>query len=79
MRTADRDRTLTVCPLIRMRPDVTSSRPLIMLRRVDFPQPDGPRMDSREPCSTATFSPSITVSGGSPRRGNCLRTLSMTR
>ena len=40
-------------PLMEISPVVTSSRPAIMLSRVDLPQPEGPTRTRNSPSSTA--------------------------
>src|SRR5688500_6768758 len=67
-------RSLTRSPPMRSSPDVMSSRPAIMLRVVDFPQPDGPTRMMHSP-SAISMSTSRTATAPS---GYCLVTLSRT-
>lgn len=41
-----------LCPSMRISPVVGRSRPPIKFRSVDFPEPDGPTMESISPRST---------------------------
>ena len=47
------DISLIICPLKLTEPEVGLSSPEIVLRRVDFPWPLGPMIDTREPDSTS--------------------------
>src|SRR3569833_411535 len=57
--------SLTRSPAMRSSPEVMSSRPAIMLRVVDFPQPDGPTrmMNSPSAISRATSCTAVVPSG----------------
>src|SRR5215831_18016726 len=50
-------KSLTRRPAMMMSPSVTVSRPAIMLRSVDLPQPDGPTSTRNSPASTAMSMP----------------------
>ncbi len=59
-------RRFTICPPIRISPDVGVSRPAIIRRRVVFPEPEGPRKTRNSPSFvarltslTAPSSPSV--------------------
>ena len=45
-------------PSITSSPEVIASRPAIIRRVVDFPQPDGPSRIMNSPCSTASVTAS---------------------
>ena len=49
-------RLFTSTSPIKMLPSSMASRPAIMLRVVDLPQPEGPRRVTNSPGSTRTFS-----------------------
>lgn len=66
--------SLTRSPAIRSSPEVMSSSPAIMLRVVDFPQPDGPTRMTNSP-SAISRSTSDTATAPS---GNFLPTPSST-
>ena len=51
---------LTRLPSIRMSPEVASSRPAMIRRSVDFPQPEGPTKTQNSPSATSRSTPLIT-------------------
>src|ERR1700722_9142497 len=57
---ADGKRCSQRTPSSRISPAVTSSRPAIILRRVDFPHPDGPTNTVNEPDFTTRSIPWMT-------------------
>ena len=46
--------SVTSTPLMKQSPTVISSRPAIILKSVDLPQPDGPRSAVNDPFSTVS-------------------------
>ena len=54
-------RASTDLPLIRMSPSFGASNPAIILSRVVFPQPEGPRMEKNEPLGIRNETPSTAV------------------
>ena len=48
---------LTSRPLIRIWPEEISSRPAIVFKSVDLPQPEGPTMTMNSPCATERSMP----------------------
>src|SRR5258706_16094899 len=55
--------SVTSRPLMRMRPEVTVSRPAIMRSAVVLPQPEGPSSTMNSPSATPSESSCRTVSG----------------
>ena len=55
-------RSVTSRSPMRMRPELTSSRPASMRRDVDLPHPDGPRRQATSPGGTARCTSRTTVS-----------------
>ena len=53
-------------PVMLTVPVVGRSRVPIRCSSVDFPEPDGPTMQTNSPSFTAKLTPSNAVSGGSP-------------
>ncbi len=49
--------SLTFSSLINIEPSVIASRPAIILRRVDLPQPEGPTKTQNSPSRTSRSSP----------------------
>src|SRR3990167_2578877 len=49
------DKALTLFPLMRITPEEASSKPAIIRKRVDFPEPDGPIIATNSPLSRQTF------------------------
>jgi hypothetical protein len=66
--------SLTRRPSIRISPSVIVSRPAMVFKRVDLPQPDGPTRTRKPPCSTARSIPCST--SAAPKR---LTTRSISR
>jgi hypothetical protein len=48
-------RWVTTWPLMRISPEVGSSMPAIIRRRVVFPQPEGPRRTRNSPSAVSRF------------------------
>ena len=52
---------VTSCPLIRIRPEVTSSNPASIMSRVVFPDPEGPSRLTNSPPAMSRSRPSTTL------------------
>ena len=58
----------TDLPLMRMSPVAGSSKPAIMRISVVLPQPDGPRMEKKEPAGISNETSSTAREGAEPLR-----------